>query len=96
MVSLSALSPGTRVRIVSEWNDYCCQNQNGEMDQYLGTVMTVRGWKNRPSSVAMVEDGGRWAWVKEAIECIVSDNPEIETDDIPSDFTFGDLKSMFG
>lgn len=33
---------GDKVRIVSEWHNGCCQDDSGEIDKWLGKVMTVR------------------------------------------------------
>lgn len=41
MVDVSTLSPGSRVKIVDEWPGLCGQNSSGEMDHFLGTIVTV-------------------------------------------------------
>ena len=62
---------GDKVRIVSEWGEGCCQNLNGEMDKWLGKVMTVRGVV--ATTYRMVEDiedndWGGWYWKENCIE----------------------------
>ena len=78
MVNVLELSPGMRVKVVYEWE---CprsgrQNNEGLMDRYLGTIMTVRDVyehyvkmeedHNDPDSV----DNG-WLWFPELLDCII-------------------------
>ena len=48
---------GDHVRIVSEWNNECCQNPEGLMDHWLGAIMTIKSWNGL--SYQMEEDGRR-------------------------------------
>ena len=62
---------GDKVRIVSEWGKGCYQNSNGEMDKWLGKVMTVRDVG--ATTYRMVEDTedndwGGWYWKENCIE----------------------------
>ena len=62
---------GDKVRIVSEWGKGCWQNLNGEMDKWLGKVMTVR--RVGATTYRMVEDTedndwGGWVWKENCIE----------------------------
>ena len=57
---------GDKVRIVSEWNSGCNQNGAGEMDHWLGQVMTIREITTT-GSYYMEEDqhehyGDGWIW----------------------------------
>lgn len=62
---------GDRVRIVSEWNNECCQNPEGLMDHWLGAIMTIKSYNGR--SYQMEEDVGEygenygWSWFPAAI-----------------------------
>jgi len=84
MVDISILRPGDRVRIVDHWNSRCCQNTDGRMDHWLGTVMTV--WKCFWARVDMEEDrsendGLGWVWNAYCIEEIV-DQPSVYIEDL--------------
>ena len=75
---------GDKVRIVSKWGEGCCHSQNGEMDKWLGKVMTVRyvGIK----LYRMVEDiedneWGGWIWTERSIEGIACENKIVITTD---------------
>ena len=78
----STLKPGDKVRIAKEktgdsWN------RGGEMDKWLGEVMTVRG-KDKSFFgevfLSMEEDrkeycGDGWSWYRDMIDCKVEDEP---------------------
>lgn len=82
------LKPGDRVQIVSSWGPGCCQNIYGEMDCWLGQVMTV---SSRGPSLTMVEDNGRWAWNDSCIEKILGWEPiKVCTEDELLGFLGGD------
>lgn len=49
---------GNKVRIVSKWGEGCYQNLNGEMDKWLGKVMTVR----------IIDDGGDYGMQEDKAE----------------------------
>ena len=75
---------GDKVRIVSKWGEGCCHSQNGEMDKWLGKVMTVRyvGIK----LYRMVEDiedneWGGWAWTENCIAGLACENKIVITSD---------------
>lgn len=72
---------GDRVRIVDRWDPggACQENERGEMDKYLGTVMTIESVKLLGGDPArpeyrMVEDRGEgplhcgWFWNKACIQ----------------------------
>ena len=75
---------GDKVRIVSKWGKGCCQNPNGEMDKWLGKVMTVRyvgKWWYQ-----MVEDrkeniGGGFVWTENCIAGLACENKIVITSD---------------
>ena len=85
MVNAEDLYPGCKVRIVDEWVTGCHQNSGGEMDCWLGKIMTVKqihiGHREN-LCVSMEEDGqkGRhWIWYLPAIpEIITEDFPDVE------------------
>lgn len=77
MVNLKDLFPGDKVEIVSQWRNLeCHENSDGKMDEYLGTIMTVREITSRYA--IMNEDGGKWGWWPAAIARIIQDEDEFE------------------
>lgn len=67
---------GDRVRIVNNWNkdvEYSTrENEDGDMDEYLGTVMTIVDAKVNSRGIkayCMKEDNGRWFWFEHMIKC---------------------------
>ena len=66
MVDVSTLCTGDKVRIVSKWGYGCYENLDGEMDKYLGKIMTVKSVES--DTVRMFEDGGQWHWYPDAID----------------------------
>ena len=75
---------GDKVRIVSEWGKGCCQSLNGEMDKWLGKVMTVRYVGiNLYRMVEDIEDneGGGWIWTERSIEGLACENKIVITSD---------------
>lgn len=75
---------GDKVRIVSKWGKGCFQSPNGEMDKWLGKIMTVRyvGIK----SYRMVEDikdneRGGWVWSENCIAGLACENKIVITTD---------------
>lgn len=63
---------GDRVRIVSSRVDQARWNPSGEMDRFLGTVMTVDGTRRTSdgrTTYRMREDHGLWNWYQWMIEC---------------------------
>ena len=75
---------GDKVRIVSGWGKGCWQNLNGEMDKWLGKVMTVRDVG--ATTYRMVEDiedndWGGWYWKENCIEGLACENKIVITSD---------------
>ena len=75
---------GDKVRIVSKWGKGCFQNPNGEMDKWLGKIMTVRyvGIK----LYKMVEDikdneWSGWDWSENCIAGLACENKIVITSD---------------
>ena len=75
---------GDKVRIVSKWGKGCFQSPNGEMDKWLGKIMTVRyvGIK----LYKMVEDikdneWGGWVWSENCIAGLARENKIVITSD---------------
>lgn len=66
------IKPGDQVQIVSSWGPGCCQNLHGEMDCWLGQIMTV---SSCGPGMEMVEDDGRWIWNYRCIERILGREP---------------------
>lgn len=67
---------GDRVRIVKQWNKnadrYERANDEGKMDQYLGTVMTIKDIRTTCRGIdtyQMEEDTGKWWWFEHMIDC---------------------------
>lgn len=72
----STLKPGDKVRIVKEktgdnWD------WDGEMDKWLGKVMTVTSKEEKFAIMEEDKDewGDSWLWYPEMIECKVEDEP---------------------
>lgn len=73
---------GDKVRIVSKWGKDCCQNKKGEMDKWLGKVMTVKSAGE--TSYRMVEDaednvGYGWCWTENCIAGLACENKIVIT-----------------
>ena len=75
---------GDKVRIVSKWGKGCFQSPNGEMDKWLGKIMTVRhvGIK----LYRMVEDikdneRGGWVWSENCIAGLACEKKIVITSD---------------
>lgn len=88
MVNISDLKAGDVIRVVDEWNSESGENKGGEMDTYLGQLLTVKAvfgdpasWSIRPY-VRVEEDHGRWFWYDAAIaEVVTSDVDEHECEE---------------
>lgn len=94
MVDISTLAPGMRVKIVDEWGLRCQQNRDGEMDRYLGAIVTVAeihdGYIFIEEDV-LENDGGPWYWNAYCLDRVVDEiDTEIEAadDDELSSFLF--------
>lgn len=75
---------GDKVRIVSKWGKGCFQSPNGEMDKWLGKIMTVRYVDIK--SYRMVEDikdneRGGWVWSENCIAGLACENKIVITTD---------------
>ena len=73
---------GDKVRIVSEWREGCYQNKKGEMDKWLGKVMTIRSVDYYNLCYRMNEDKGErgglgWYWYENSIEGLVCGEKKI-------------------
>lgn len=66
---------GDKVRIVDHWSNGCGQNADGEMDEWLGKVMTIHSI-NSWGSYHMKEDYGRWSWNNRCIAGLAEDFEE--------------------
>lgn len=83
---------GDKVRIVDERTSL--MNENGEMDKYLGEVMTVdKVRENLTFKYKMLEDGGEWGWKDEMILCLASDKIELHPD---FKGWYGEIKDHWG
>ena len=73
---------GDKVRIVSEWHNGCCQDDSGEIDKWLGKVMTVRYVGKllyRMVEDAKDNDGEGWLWTENCIAGLVCENKIVIT-----------------
>ena len=75
---------GDKVRIVSKWGDGCRQNSNGEMDKWLGKVMTIISVDYDRECYKMKEDkserdGYGWFWYENSIEGLARENKIVIT-----------------
>ena len=80
MVDLSLIEPGMQVRIIDHWVPGCCQNSEGQMDRWLGKIMTVKC--RQCGHLSMMEDGGRWAWSEHTIAEIIDNTPLTHVEDL--------------
>ena len=85
MVDIRDLYPGCKVRIVNQWAPSCHQAPSGDMDRWLGSVMTVQEITSK-GYVIMEEDAGNgpayqnghWRWFPAAIAEVLGDIPPID------------------
>lgn len=76
---------GDKVRIIDKWVDGCSQNREGEMDKWLGKVMTIRSiYENR--AYRMEEDrtehfGNGWLWNEKCIAGLADNHKIVITSD---------------
>lgn len=71
---------GDKVKIIDKWVDGCGQNFDGEMNKWLGKVMTIK-FVDTDNSYHMDEDinencGCGWYWNDKCIEGKVVEEPE--------------------
>lgn len=84
---------GDKVKIIDKWVDGCGENSKGEMDKWLGKIMTVR---TADSHYRMEEDldehcGNGWSWNTKCIEGkVVNTEPTKPKKDEPK-FKVGDI-----
>ena len=75
---------GDKVRIVSKWGKGCFQSPNGEMDKWLGKIMTVRHvgitLYRRVEDIEDNESGG-WVWSENCIAGLACENKIVITTD---------------
>ena len=75
---------GDKVRIVSKWGKGCFQSPNGEMDKWLGKIMTVRyvGTKlYRMAEDIKDNERGGWVWSENCIAGLACENKIVITTD---------------
>ena len=75
---------GDKVRIVSKWGKGCFQSPNGEMDKWLGKIMTVRyvGTKfYRMAEDIKDNERGGWVWSENCIAGFACENKIVITSD---------------
>ena len=75
---------GDKVRIVSKWGKGCFQSSNGEMDKWLGKIMTVRhvGTKlYRMAEDIKDNERGGWVWSENCIAGLARENKIVITTD---------------
>lgn len=73
MVDIKTLHVGDRIKIVDQWVTGCHQNLDGEMDEWLGKVLTVTRVYSDWNFVKAFENG--WHWYSAAIDYVVTDEP---------------------
>lgn len=77
---------GDKVRIVSEWGEGCHENADGQMDKWLGKVMTIMCVDCNRKCYKMIEDeseqdGYGWYWYENSIEGLACENKIVITTD---------------
>ena len=97
MVSLDDLRAGDVVKIVDQWCHECYENPDGEMDHWLGELMTVS--EVYDEYVRMVEDDGEfcgdgWDWFPNAIEGIVCSIDDEEMEEIDASDLLSAIETM--
>ena len=102
MVDISELRVGDKVKIVDQWNNHCFQNPYGQMDSYLGSVVTVKDIFHVKNPYFVIEEDNRhefpgcfqderWAFLPATIDYIVQD----DDDDFATD-DFGSISDFLG
>lgn len=77
---------GDKVRIVSKWGKGCHENADGQMDKWLGKVMTIMCVDCNRKCYKMIEDeseqdGYGWYWYENSIEGLACENKIVITTD---------------
>lgn len=91
MVNIQCLSPGMKVKIVDEWSPNCHRNPDGNMDKYLGRIVTILEVLNDFATIEEdTGDGprhqeGHWRWNKYCFDYIVCDEDESEDFEPPTE-----------
>lgn len=90
---------GDRVRIVEQRTEN--MNTYGEMDKWLGKIMTICGHTDVKPYYSMEEDGGKWYWYDEMIAGLAE--PELTAEEVltivrelPYDFIHDFLGCCYG
>lgn len=79
MVDLCMLTPGMKVKIVDQWVDGCCQSNTGEMDKFLGRIVTIcnvygiYATINEDEGDCSFRTDGHWSWNKHCFDCIIDE-----------------------
>ena len=97
MVPIDTLSPDMKIKIVDVFTRKCYATL-AMKQKYGGKTVTVRSVHSSDDVglpyVRIYEDGGAWYWFADAIDYIVND--EEDQANIPPDWAFEDLCTMFG
>jgi len=79
-IDLFNLPEGTRVKIVDEWRkEGGMQNQNGDMDKYLGTILEIKDQNKTTGGIfyhVKDEYDDYWYWFPEFFEAIKLPNTD--------------------
>lgn len=85
MVDINELYPGCKVRIVNQWVPSCHQAPSGDMDRWLGSIMTVSAIVGGRTAIMEEDSGdgpahqdGHWHWYPAAIAEVLVDVPPID------------------
>lgn len=97
MTSTIPLEPGTRVRIKDHWESGI-QNANGEMDHWLGEIMTIRrrigeSTYRMEEDVEEIYDG--WSWSPKDFD-VIDETQEDCTEQSFTHPTDQDFLTLFG
>jgi len=87
------LKPGATVKIVDRWDGFVGQNLSGDMDCWLGKIMTILSGDIINNRFSMIEDGGRWVWNSRMFDL---DFDECSADNDPITVAQDDLTSVIG
>ena len=90
MTEETRLSPGDRVRVVSDWSKSTGYNHSGRMDHWLGQTVTIREVaaggnyfiEEDAGEYPDNENHGGWFWNNSMFECTVDDEAEYGVSDI--------------
>lgn len=108
MVDIKDLYPGCKVRIVDKWVPGCWEDPVGEMNPWLGQIMTVsKIYTDCARGVlfaSMEEDEGSWYWYAPAIAEITTDKDKLEKPhicdilgvEVGEEFTIAGYPSNYG